>query len=75
MTVYCTHIDCRTKAANELRYLAEQLHRQDWLALARVPLTTGAEVPCRRDDARPRPALPRGPANTHIPLPSERSKP
>ena len=27
------------------------------------------EVPCRRNDARPRPALPRGPANTHIPLP------
>lgn len=73
MTIYCTHYDCRAKAAADLHYLAERLHRPSLARRAtRVLEQHEVEVPCRRDDARPRPALPRGPANTHIPLPPER---
>lgn len=72
MKTYCTHADCAAKAAADLTFLAERLRRQDWLALARVPLTPGVEVPCRHDDAQPRPALRSGPPNTHVPLPPRR---
>lgn len=72
MTTYCTHYDCRCIVAAELAHMASVLHRPD-LAHRAVEVHE-REVPCRRDDAKPRPALPRGPANTYIPLP-ERSKP
>lgn len=66
MTTYCTHHDCRAKVAAELAFMADRLNRVD--LLRRAMEVYSREVPCRRDDARPRPALPRGPANTHIPL-------
>lgn len=67
MTTYCTHHDCRCIVAAELAYMASVLRRPD-LQLKAAQMHE-REVPCRRDDAKPRPALPRGPANTHVPLP------
>lgn len=66
MTTYCTHHDCRCITAAELAYMASVLRRSDLLAAA--VQVHDREVPCRRDDAQPRPALRPGPANTHIPL-------
>lgn len=70
MTIYCTHHDCRCLVAAELAYMGSMLHRNDllWKAIK----VHEREVPCRRDDARPRPALSPGPENTHVPLPPRR---
>lgn len=70
MTIYCTHHDCRCLVAAELAWMADLLHRND-LTLKATQVHS-REVRCRRDDAKPRPALPPGPANTHVPLPGEK---
>jgi len=60
---YCTHADCRAHAADELRFIAQSLHRPELIVTAAIVAKTAAPVRCRH--------VPRKGPPVHAPLPGE----